>query len=62
MLDLNTQTHVCCSLGTIPGFRPQPQAGGTCNTYKVNDGNGCWVLAESQYLKEQEIEVFLSNT
>ncbi|KAF7157662.1 hypothetical protein CNMCM5623_002036 [Aspergillus felis] len=59
---LKPKQHVCCTTGTLPDFRPQPQPDGTCNTYKVNDNDGCWDLANAHYLNQQDIEDFNKHT
>ncbi|RHZ55467.1 hypothetical protein CDV55_101207 [Aspergillus turcosus] len=59
---LKPKQHVCCNAGTMPDFRPQPQADGTCNTYRIHDGDGCFDLADTHYLKQQDIEAFNKNT
>jgi hypothetical protein len=59
---LKPKQHVCCTEGTMPDFRPQPQADGTCNTYQIQDGDGCWDLADTHYLQQQDIEDFNENT
>ncbi|QGA13088.1 hypothetical protein EYB26_000733 [Talaromyces marneffei] len=60
--NLQPKQHVCCSPGTMPDFRPQPQADGTCNTYQINANDGCWDIANSHYLQQQDIEDFNKNT
>ncbi|KAE8385657.1 hypothetical protein BDV23DRAFT_190665 [Aspergillus alliaceus] len=59
---LKPKQRVCCNAGTMPDFRPQPQPDGTCNTYKINDGDGCFDLAGAHYLQQQDIEDFNKNT
>ncbi|EEP79268.1 conserved hypothetical protein [Uncinocarpus reesii 1704] len=59
---LKPKQHVCCNAGTLPDFRPQPQPDGTCNTYKVNSGDGCFDVAEAHYLQVQDIENFNKKT
>jgi len=59
---LKPKQHVCCSTGTMPDFSPQPQSDGTCNTYKVQNNDGCWDLADTHYLQQQDIENFNKNT
>jgi hypothetical protein len=59
---LMPKQHVCCTAGTMPDFRPKPQPDGTCNTYKVNDGDICYDLASTHYLKQEDIENFNKHT
>ncbi|KAE8404906.1 hypothetical protein BDV37DRAFT_293585 [Aspergillus pseudonomiae] len=59
---LKPKQHVCCNAGTMPDFRPQPQPDGTCNTYKVNDNDGCSDVAQAHYLEQQDLEDFNKNT
>ncbi|KAK5993501.1 Killer toxin subunits alpha/beta [Cladobotryum mycophilum] len=59
---LKPKQHVCCNAGTMPDFRPQPQPDGTCNTYRVNQGDGCFDLADTHYLQQQDIEDFNKKT
>lgn len=59
---LMPRQHVCCSPGNMPDFRPQPQADGTCYTYTINNGDGCWALGVTFYLQQEDIENFNKNT
>ncbi|KAE8140449.1 hypothetical protein BDV38DRAFT_18327 [Aspergillus pseudotamarii] len=59
---LKPKQHVCCTSGDLPDFRPQPQPDGTCNTYKVNDNDGCSDLADAHYIQQQDIEDFNKKT
>ncbi|OAA59939.1 Glycoside hydrolase, subgroup, catalytic core [Cordyceps fumosorosea ARSEF 2679] len=59
---LMPKQHVCCGPGTLPDFRPQPQPDGTCHTYKINPDETCYLIADANYLKADDIEGFNKNT
>ncbi|KAL4898449.1 hypothetical protein BDV59DRAFT_197356 [Aspergillus ambiguus] len=54
--------HVCCSAGTMPDYRPQPNADGTCASHYVESGENCAALAAANSLTNAEIESFNTNT
>ncbi|AEO70565.1 glycoside hydrolase family 18 protein [Thermothielavioides terrestris NRRL 8126] len=54
--------HVCCSAGTLPDFRPKPNADGTCATYKTAAGDSCSSIAASNSLTADDIESFNNQT
>jgi chitinase len=54
--------HVCCSLGTLPDFAPQPYSNGTCATHLVVAGDSCSELAVTYSLTIDEIESFNTQT
>ncbi|POR37746.1 Uncharacterized protein TPAR_02064 [Tolypocladium paradoxum] len=55
---LAVKKHVCCSAGTLPDFEPRPSADGTCFAYTVRAGDGCWSIADSHYLKTDDLAKF----
>ncbi|KAJ9318482.1 CAZyme family GH18 [Paecilomyces variotii] len=54
--------HVCCSAGTLPDYRPQPNANGTCASHYVEPGESCASLAAANDLTNAEIESFNTDT
>ncbi|KAK4197626.1 family 18 putative glycoside hydrolase [Triangularia verruculosa] len=54
--------HVCCSAGTMPDFRPQPNPDGTCAAHYVEPGENCAALGAANSLTNAEIESFNKNT
>lgn len=54
--------HVCCSLGALPDFAPQPYSNGICATYLVVAGDSCSELAVTYSLTNDEIESFNTQT
>ncbi|KAJ5167058.1 uncharacterized protein N7482_005839 [Penicillium canariense] len=52
---------VCCSSGTLPDPTPQQQANGSCYTYQVQIGEGCFAIAESHYITQDDIESYNGN-
>lgn len=54
--------HVCCSAGTLPDFRPKPNADGTCASHYVESGENCAALGAANSLTNAEIESFNKNT
>ncbi|OLN96797.1 Killer toxin subunits alpha/beta 2 [Colletotrichum chlorophyti] len=59
---LKPKQHVCCSSGTLPDFRPKPQADGSCFAYDVQDNDNCANLGAEFGLTNEEIESFNKNT
>lgn len=53
--------HVCCSKGTLPDFRPQPDEG-YCFSYLVKSGDDCSQLEAANGLTNEEIEEFNQDT
>ena len=49
---------VCCSSGNLPDLKPQPNANGTCATYRVMSGDTCSALAASNGLTVDDIDKF----
>jgi chitinase len=60
--DLQPGQHVCCSSGTLPDFRPQPNPDGTCAAHYVEKGENCAVLGAANSLTNDEIESFNKET
>ncbi|RDW81617.1 class V chitinase Chi100 [Aspergillus mulundensis] len=54
--------HVCCSAGTLPDFRPQPNPDGTCAAHYVQPGENCAALGAANSLTNAEIESFNKDT
>ncbi|KAL3486994.1 hypothetical protein BJX62DRAFT_241481 [Aspergillus germanicus] len=53
---------VCCSAGELPDFSPQPNDNGTCYTYYVQTDDNCYDLAAANYITQDDIEDFNSQT
>ncbi|EFR03916.1 killer toxin alpha/beta [Nannizzia gypsea CBS 118893] len=53
---------ICCSEGTVPDMRPKPQADGTCATYTISSGDGCWAMADNFGITQDNIEKFNKKT
>uniref|UniRef100_A0A0P0BVC1 chitinase n=1 Tax=Hypocrella siamensis TaxID=696354 RepID=A0A0P0BVC1_9HYPO len=47
---------VCCSEGNLPDMRPQRESDGTCRSYRVQSGDGCWAIANNFGLEQRDIE------
>lgn len=55
--------YVCCSMGTLPDFSPQPQENGECASYMVRSGDTCSSLAAAKGIKDwRKIETFNNET
>ncbi|EFW98972.1 class 5 chitinase chi100 [Grosmannia clavigera kw1407] len=54
--------HVCCSAGTLPDFKPKPNANGTCATYTVVADDSCSAIGAAYGLTNDDIEGFNTNT
>jgi hypothetical protein len=54
--------HVCCSAGTLPDFRPKPNADGTCASHYVESGENCAALGAANSLTNAEIRAILGGT
>lgn len=54
--------HVCCSSGTLPSFRPEPNEDGTCASYIVKEDDSCQGLAVSHDLTQDDLDDFNQNT
>ncbi|KAK4249246.1 hypothetical protein C7999DRAFT_30299 [Corynascus novoguineensis] len=59
---LKPKQHVCCSSGSLPDFRPKPNADGSCFSYKVQNDDNCANLGAEYGLTLEEIESFNKNT
>jgi len=44
---LMPKQYVCCSSGDLQDHRPQANPDGTCQTYTVKPGDGCWMIADN---------------
>ncbi|GES64787.1 class V chitinase Chi100 [Aspergillus terreus] len=54
--------HLCCSAGTLPDFRPQPDENGYCFAYLVKTGDDCSQLAATNGITKEQIEEFNKDT
>ena len=59
---LRPKQYVCCSAGELPDHSPQPDPDGTCYTYTVGDGHGCWAIADSFGIDQSVITDNNKNT
>jgi hypothetical protein len=59
---LAVKQWVCCSSGTLPVTTPQPQADGTCATYTIGSGDGCWAIGDAHEITTADIETFNKKT
>ncbi|KAH7228394.1 hypothetical protein B0J15DRAFT_530791 [Fusarium solani] len=59
---LKPKQHVCCTAGELPDFRPQPDANGNCHAVDINNDDGCWEIADANYLTVKEVEELNKNT
>ncbi|KAI2464120.1 glycoside hydrolase superfamily [Annulohypoxylon bovei var. microspora] len=50
--------RVCCSSGTLPDIRPQPEPNGTCASYTVQKDDTCSSIAAANGLNASEVEDF----
>ncbi|KAH7152614.1 hypothetical protein EDB81DRAFT_789377 [Dactylonectria macrodidyma] len=53
---LMPKQYVCCSEGDLPDHTPQPNADGTCFTYTIQDGDGCWAIGDAFGIDTERIE------
>jgi hypothetical protein len=54
--------HVCCSEGTLPDFRPQPNPDGSCATYTTVADDTCWGIAAARSLTIEDLDKFNKKT
>lgn len=54
--------HVCCSAGSLPDFRPKPNADGSCASYTVVADDTCSGIAAAHSIKVTDLEDFNKNT
>lgn len=54
--------HVCCSAGTIPDFKPKPEADGTCASVVVQPDESCSEIASANDLIQKDLEDFNKET
>jgi hypothetical protein len=54
--------HVCCLPGDLPDFRPQPNPDRTCETYTVQAGEWCALIASDHLITADDIENFNKPT
>jgi hypothetical protein len=59
---LKLKQYVCCSSGSLPDMRPQPNSDGTCRAYTVQKDDGCWAIADSFGITQSAIEEFNKQT
>ncbi|KAK3898494.1 hypothetical protein C8A05DRAFT_47209 [Staphylotrichum tortipilum] len=50
--------HVCCSSGTMPDFRPKPNADGSCASYLVQPNDNCAQIAAANALTVDQLTGF----
>ncbi|KAH6648205.1 hypothetical protein BKA67DRAFT_683676 [Truncatella angustata] len=60
--NLTPGQHVCCGVGTLPNFTPEPSADGYCYTYLVETGDSCASIGAAYDLTNAEIESYNSDT
>lgn len=53
---------ICCSAGGLPDIRPEPNADGSCASYKVQSGDTCSAIAVSHGLRTSELSEFNDGT
>ena len=53
---LKPKQWVCCTPGDLPDYSPQPSPDGSCYTYTVQAGDGCWAIADSFGIEQSVIE------
>ncbi|KAM0339000.1 hypothetical protein ACHAPU_011101 [Fusarium lateritium] len=53
--NLKVRSAVCCSQGELPDLRPQDNSDGSCFTYTVQPGEGCFDIADRHRLSEEEL-------
>ncbi|RGP69672.1 killer toxin subunits alpha beta [Fusarium sporotrichioides] len=53
--NLKVRAPVCCSRGELPDLRPQDNNDGSCFTYTVQPGEGCFDIADRHRLTEKEL-------
>jgi hypothetical protein len=59
---LKPNQYYCCSAGTLPDMRPKPNPDGSCHSYKVASGDGCFSIASSFGITQANIESFNKKT
>ncbi|POR39606.1 Uncharacterized protein TPAR_00202 [Tolypocladium paradoxum] len=59
---LRPKQYVCCTAGDLPDHTPQPESDGSCRSYSVRPGDGCWSIAESFGITQTRIEDVNKNT
>ncbi|KAH7028766.1 uncharacterized protein B0I36DRAFT_349766 [Microdochium trichocladiopsis] len=60
--NLAVKQYVCCSAGDLPDHTPQPNADGTCQTYTLAMGDGCWAIGDKFGVTEAWIEEVNART
>ncbi|OTA07931.1 GH18, chitinase CHI18-8 [Trichoderma parareesei] len=59
---LKPNQYYCCTAGTLPDMRPKPNPDGSCQSYKVAAGDGCFSIASSFGITQANIESFNKKT
>ncbi len=59
---LRAQQPVCCGPGTVPDFRPDPNADGTCHSYEVKPLDTCDGLSAKYTLNDGQLMQMNRNT
>jgi GH18 family chitinase len=59
---LQPYQHVCCTSGTLPNYKPQPNSDGSCATYTTVSGDSCYAIAAARSLTPTDLENFNKNT
>ncbi|KAF2826309.1 glycoside hydrolase [Ophiobolus disseminans] len=60
--ELQPDDYVCCSMGELPDFTPQPNADGSCATYQIVDKDVCYDIAKKNRLTTTQIDGFNTKT
>ncbi|KAF2663433.1 glycoside hydrolase [Microthyrium microscopicum] len=53
---------LCCTPGQLPDMRPKPRPDGTCYSYSVKAGDGCWDIANKAGLKVGDLDSLNKET
>ncbi|OAA36492.1 chitinase [Metarhizium rileyi] len=54
--------HACCSLGSLPDFRPKSNSDGSCHVYTVHAGDSCSSIAAANSVTIKDLETFNKRT
>jgi chitinase len=54
--ELEPDDYVCCSMGDLPDFRPQPNADGSCAAYQIAVDDNCYEIAKRHFLTSAQID------
>jgi hypothetical protein len=56
--NLKVRAPVCCNRGQLPDLTPQPNSDGSCFSYTVQPGEGCFDIADRHRLTEKDLDDF----